>query len=194
MSGKRRVRVGGRGGALLCLAVFLGGSGVLRFSDGAGAAIARELAAVQDGAAGAPACTADEDIAMILAALDERERKLDEREAAIEARLATLAEAEAEIELNMARLVEAEAELAQTMAQADEAAEADLGRLTAVYESMKPKDAALLFSQMDVGFAAGFLGRMRPEAAAEIMAGLPPEVAYSVSVVLAGRNANAPTE
>ena len=78
------------------------------------------------------------------------------------------------------------------MAYADTAAEGDLARLTAVYENMKPKDAAALFEEMDPDFAAGFLGRMRADSAAGIMAGLSPPVAYSVSVLLAGRNANVP--
>jgi flagellar motility protein MotE (MotC chaperone) len=45
---------------------------------------------------------------------------------------------------------------------------------------------------MDPDFAAGFLGRMRPAAAAGIMAGLSPQKAYTISVLLAGRNAQAP--
>jgi flagellar motility protein MotE (MotC chaperone) len=43
-------------------------------------------------------------------------------------------------------------------------------------------------------FAAGFMARMRPDAAAAIMAGLEPATAYSISVVIAGRNARVPTE
>jgi len=41
-------------------------------------------------------------------------------------------------------------------------------------------------------FAAGFLSRMQPAAAAAIMAGMTPEQAYSISVLIAGRNAMAP--
>ena len=52
--------------------------------------------------------------------------------------------------------------------------------------------AALMFAVMDADFAAGFLARMKPEAAAAIMAGLDPKVAYTISAVLAGRNARAP--
>jgi flagellar motility protein MotE (MotC chaperone) len=48
-----------------------------------------------------------------------------------------------------------------------------------------------LFERMSPDFAAGFLGRMRPEAAAAIMSGLPPELGYSISVLLASRNADA---
>ncbi|MEP4475030.1 MAG: hypothetical protein ABJ024_08265, partial [Lentilitoribacter sp.] len=78
------------------------------------------------------------------------------------------------------------------MALANTAAEDDLVRLTAVYENMKPKDASALFEQMEPGFAAGFLGRMRADAAAGILSGLSPQVAYSISVILAGRNADIP--
>jgi len=84
--------------------------------------------------------------------------------------------------------------LRETIALAESASDNDLDRLTKVYESMKPKQAAALFEQMNPNFAAGFLGRMRPEAAAMIMAGLSPEAAHSFSVVLAGRNANVPRE
>jgi flagellar motility protein MotE (MotC chaperone) len=47
---------------------------------------------------------------------------------------------------------------------------------------------------MSPEFAAGFLGRMAPEAAAAILSGMSAEAAYGISVIVAGRNANAPTE
>ena len=84
-----------------------------------------------------------------------------------------------------------EDELKATLALADGAAEADIERLTAVYQAMKPKDAAALFETMAPEFAAGFLGRMPPEAAAAILSGMSPEAAYGVSVIVAGRNAGA---
>jgi flagellar motility protein MotE (MotC chaperone) len=87
-----------------------------------------------------------------------------------------------------------EAELQATLALADGAAEADLDRLTAVYQAMKPKDAAALFETMSPEFAAGFLGRMPPESAAAILSGMSAESAYGVSVIVAGRNAGAPKD
>jgi flagellar motility protein MotE (MotC chaperone) len=78
------------------------------------------------------------------------------------------------------------------LALADGAAEDDLVRLTAVYEAMKPADAAALFQTMAPEFAAGFLGRMRAEAAAAVISGMTPESAYSISVLIAGRNALVP--
>jgi flagellar motility protein MotE (MotC chaperone) len=87
-----------------------------------------------------------------------------------------------------------EARLRETLALADGAAEADIERLTAVYQAMKPKDAAALFEAMSPEFASGFLGRMAPESAAAILSGMSAEAAYGISVIVAGRNAGAPTE
>ena len=128
----------------------------------------------------------------LIEALQAREARITQQERQIELRAKTLRVADDEITKRLEKLETAENALRDTLALADGAAEDDLTRLTAVYESMKPKDTAALFETMEPGFAAGFLGRMRPEIAANVMAGLSPEVAYSISVILAGRNAKAP--
>ncbi len=130
----------------------------------------------------------------LLAALQAREAVLAEREEQLRDRMLALRTAEEEIEEKIQRLEQAEAELSATIAIADSAADSDLAQLTTVYENMKPKEAADLFAQMPPQFAAGFLGMMRPDAAALIMTELEPEVAYSFSVVLAGRNADVPSD
>lgn len=132
------------------------------------------------------------EISELITALTEREAQVVEREKQLKMRLRALSIADAEIEKRLQFLTETEQELRATLSLADEASEKDLLRLTAVYESMKPKDAAALFEEMEPNFAAGFLGRMRPDVAASVMAGLTPQAAYSISVILAGRNANAP--
>ena len=78
------------------------------------------------------------------------------------------------------------------IAVSDSAAETDLDRLTRVYETMPPEQAAAVFEQMQPSFAAGFLSRMSPAASATLMAALPPEQAYAVSVIIATRNSAAP--
>lgn len=187
-----------RGGrhTLLILAGLLVGSGMLRLGLGAGEAIARE-GAPEDSAMSNQAglvCEPPPDIAAVLDALQEREDRLATAEAAFENRMQALRVAEEEIQKDLEDLTRAEIALSETLALADRAAEDDLARLTSVYENMKPKEAAELFATMDPEFAAGFLGRMRPEAAAGIFAGLDPDTAYSISAILAGRNANVPTE
>ena len=187
MSGRFRPR--GRG-ALLMLALLLATSGVMRLGAGLGGARARAPEKPSDGA---PLDCPDPPLALA-EALKEREAQVREQEKALAERQAAMDAASAELEKRLAELTAAEAELSDTIARADGAAEGDLGRLTAVYESMKPKDAAALFEAMAPEFAAGFIGRMRPDAAAAVMSGMSAEAAYSVSVLLAGRNALAPTE
>lgn len=182
-------------GVLWMIALMFALSGLLRIGAHPGLAIASGFAnAVSDAQPpGDEACPQSPDIAEVLALLETREVVVSEREVAVADRIQALSVAEAQISRNMAALEEAEASLEATMALASTAAEEDLLRLTTVYENMKPKEAAPLFSAMDPQFAAGFLGRMRPAAAAAIMAKLDPEAAYSISVLLAGRNAAAPT-
>ena len=114
------------------------------------------------------------------------------REQQIAERLKALDLADRDVSEKLIRLAEVEERLRGTLALADSASEDDITQLVSVYEAMKPKDAALLFEEMIPEFAAGFLGRMRPEAAAGILAGLTPQTAYSLSVILAGRNASVP--
>ena len=192
---KKRGRPGR--GALWLIAALLLASGGLRLATGTGSALAKsveEMRAANSEQSEALECQAPQDIAHVLTALNTRRDTLDKREAALADRLAALSLAEQEIEKNMRALEAAETRLSATLSLADEAAEGDLTRLTAVYENMKPKEAAALFEEMAPDFAAGFLGRMRPDSAAAVMAGLNPQSAYSISVVLAGRNANVPTE
>ena len=190
-------RTAGRG-TLWAIALLLATSGLLRLNGSIGTALAQEVEKMtnHEEAPAAPepqSCPAESDITAVLNRLKERERQLDAREGVLADRAQALAVAEAEVKENLDALTRAEASLKSTMAMAETAAEDDLSRLTAVYENMKAKEAAALFETMDPQFAAGFLGRMRPEAAAAIMAGLKPETAYTISVVLAGRNANVPT-
>jgi flagellar motility protein MotE (MotC chaperone) len=199
---KTRRRIPARG-VLWLIALLLMASGVVRIGGGTGAALAREVLAGAEtpgvdthggeDTLTEASCAPPPDIAAILAQIQTREARVKAREAAMAEREQALHVAETTIAENLKALVAAETDLKATLALADSAAENDLARLTAVYENMKPKEASPLFAAMDPQFAAGFLARMRPDAAAAIMAGLEPEAAYTISVVLAGRNANVPT-
>ena len=188
-------------GVLAVIGGLLIASAVARLAVQAGAAFALEPSGDQAGQPAAKhdaqdplSCAAEEDIAPILEALRQREERVATREEAIQARMQALSVAEAEIERKLVAMEEAEQKLRATLATAQSAAEDDVERLTQVYATMKPKQAAILFEEMDPEFAAGFLARMRPDAAAAIMAGLTPQKAYTISVMLAGRNAGAPRQ
>lgn len=192
--GSRRKARRPRRGALFVIAALLAASGVLRVGLGASHALAE--ASVPEAALTAPeqVCKPDGGAMAMLEDLKTREERLARREAEIADQSQAITVAKAEIEERLTELVAAEKRLARTLTLADEAAGEDVARLVAVYEKMKPKDAASLFGEMDADFAAGFLARMEPEAAAAVMAGLEPKDAYTISVVLAGRNAAAPKE
>ena len=193
----KRKRRGTMRGALVLIATLMLGSALLRIGENAGQAFAlasdkMEVSALDP--APQATCKTPDDLKAMLTAFQDREARLQSREEAMRNRMHALQIADEEIERKMAALTAAETELRETIALAETAAEDDLIRLTKVYETMKPKQAAALFQEMTPEFAAGFLGRMRPEAAAEIMAGLSPEAAHTFSVVLAGRNADVPRE
>lgn len=189
-----------KAGALFWVSILLFGSAFLRIGFQAGPVIARESAEVMSAqdrtSARMPASqkAAANELGPLLQALQQREQTLSVREQQIEDRMKALEIADLAIERKLAALHEAEETLSDTLALAQGASEGDLSKLTDVYQKMKPKDSAALFETMDPGFAAGFLARMRSDSAAGIMAELSPEAAYSISVILAGRNAAVPTE
>jgi flagellar motility protein MotE (MotC chaperone) len=195
---QKKRRRSGRGALFILAAVFMMSAGA-RLMSGTGAAIARELS--QSGVtetlkvnAEGGVCETDAETALLMASLSKREDRIFEDEKMLSRQMKALDLARLEFTKNIAELQDAEQRLAATMTIASSAARDDLDKLTAVYESMKPKDASALFEQMSPDFAAGFLGRMRSDAAASVLAGLKPETAYTISVILAGRNANAPRE
>ncbi len=134
----------------------------------------------------------DRAAAELLIEVTRREEALHQREASVIEREQALRDTAAQLEAQLATLLEAERALAATMALADRAAEDDIGRMVAVFESMKADEAALVFTEMDPDFAAGFLARLPPNSAAAIMAGLDPSHAYHLSAIVAGRNALVP--
>jgi flagellar motility protein MotE (MotC chaperone) len=179
-------------GTLFIVAMLFAASGALRLGSGVGSALARAETAPE--VAAAEGVTSCEPPAALAEALSLREDRLAVRETALNDRQAALQLADQAISDRLTQLEAMETRLRETLALADGAAEADIDRLTAVYQAMKPKDAAALFEAMSPEFAAGFLGRMAPDSAAAILSGMSAEAAYGISVIVAGRNAGAPTE
>lgn len=207
MSRKKRMipRVGRS--SLSIIACLLIGSGLIRIAAGADEAWAKAeehfqkppavaMSQVEEhpAVASTQVCKTEEDLKAMLVAFEDREQQLKRREERIQERMEALALADREITVRVQEMERIEQELSRTLAIADQAAERDIDKLVTVYENMKPKDAAALFEEMAPNFAAGFLAKMQPEAAAGVMAGLSPNAAYTISVVLAGRNAEGPKE
>ncbi|MBW7920960.1 MAG: hypothetical protein H3C51_02545 [Rubellimicrobium sp.] len=187
MRARRRLRRLSVPGAIICLLLM---SALLRIGGIAG--MAQALGHDPGDGDAAPSAAAAEGTSALLDAFRARESRLEAREARVTDHEQALARASAEVEDRLAALQAAEQALAAMVALADRAAADDLARLTAVYENMRPQEAAALFETMDPAFGAGFLGLMDPVAAAAIMGRLTPATAYSISAVLAGRNSSAP--
>lgn len=175
--------------SIMVIAALFAASAAIRFGDGIGHAFA--VASPPPGTSD-PACVNESGTMELLKQVQERERRVSEREGLLADRSQAIGLAEKRMEERLAALVLAEQKLAETVTIADKAADEDVARLVTVYENMKPKEAAPLFSAMTPDFAAGFLAKMRPEASAAVMANLEPQVAYTISVIMAGRNAGAP--
>ena len=125
----------------------------------------------------------------MLAAIQAREAELLEREDAYAERMKSLEAVETRVEERMAMLDQMNDRLSTAMAAIEAESDQDITHLAAMYENMKPAEASKIFNQMDPSFAAGFLRIMNSTNAGMIMAGMEPEKAYSISVVLANRNA-----
>ena len=116
-------------------------------------------------------------------------------QSALQARSADLQQREIDLRAREADLRRQADELSALQAAVEERwdkmtvnAEADLEHLTDMYSAMKPDQAALIFDQMDPGFAAGFLRLMNSDQAGLILAGMQSDKAYVVSVQMANRN------
>lgn len=185
-----------RPGGLAMLAMFLGVAGLIRIGLGVTVAMAQE----ESGTPPTPplateaACITGPGLEKMVADLKDRAAQLSARETVAMQREQSLTLAQSRVDEKLAELKVAQETLSATIAEADHAADKDVSSLVAMYEAMKPKDAARLFAEMQPDFAAGFIVKMKPELAAAVLAGLEPAQAYSISAVLAGRNANAPTD
>lgn len=190
------------GRVLATVAILLVLSSVVRIGLGATTALAKAeerahampMASPEPGQDAPQALPEEAPTNALLQALRAREAAIAEREAKLAEDIENLQKMQGDVSEKIAQLQQAEQALRETMALAESAADKDLTHLVAMYEAMKPKDAAELFETMNPEFAAGFMGRMQPTAAAGILAGLSPGAAYSISVILAGRNMSAPTE
>ena len=128
----------------------------------------------------------------VIAELKRQRELLDERKAKIEAREQQLQAIERRLSDRLKQLKAERERLAKTASTVHDAAGKDVRRLSEIYGSMKPKQAAQIFNQMAPSFAAGFLTEMRPDAAALIMANMEADKAYAVSLLIAGRNVKSP--
>jgi len=118
----------------------------------------------------------------------ERERALDLREQAIKASEKRLKN---DVESQQQQQAKTDAPAAAA-AKGEKAEEVDeeaqtLDQLARIYQSMKPKQAAPVFEQLDIDVQLAVARRMRERSTAQILAAMTPEGAARLSMALAGK-------
>ncbi len=121
----------------------------------------------------------------LLERLGERRDELDRLEKELEMRTALIEAAEKRLEERTAALSALEAKINALVDEKKSAEKQQFVALVAMYETMKPKEAALIFDQMDLGVLMQIARAMNPRKMAPIMAKMNPEKAKNLTSGLA---------
>ena len=124
----------------------------------------------------------------ILQKLSARREELERRSLELEQREVLLTAAEAKIEERIQELKTLQANIEGMIEQRDEKQEAQLRSLVKIYESMKPKEAARIFEELDMAVLLEVIDRMKERKSAPILAKMNPDKAKEVTVELADRH------
>ena len=102
--------------------------------------------------------------------LAQRREELDVRERAIEQRAGVLKAAEAQIDMKIAKLKELETSIKDLIGVYDERERDRLNNLVKIYSTMKPKEAARLFNDMEMPLLVRVFEQMKESKSAPILA------------------------
>ncbi|MBL4615569.1 MAG: hypothetical protein JKY27_11940 [Magnetovibrio sp.] len=120
----------------------------------------------------------------LLQKLAERRVEIDARARELETRQALLAAAESRIERKIQDFIALQATIESLIKTYDEQQDTKLLSLVKIYESMKPKDAARIFEELDMDVLLQVAERMKERSLAPIMAKMNPQRARDVTVEL----------
>lgn len=164
-------------------------------ADGAAKPVDRQLAAAE-GEAAKRADSGDTKVdpfalgksqIELLQSLSERRKELDARERAIEQREGLLAAAEHRIESKIDELKAVKAEIEGLIKKYDEQEEQQIAGLVKIYETMKPKDAARIFNELDMDVLLEVFERMKSSKTAPVLADMDPIRAKEITTRIAER-------
>lgn len=127
----------------------------------------------------------------ILASLAERRKQLEARARELELRENLIRVAEDRVEVRIKELKAIEQRIESQLSKRDQEQEAEYEKLVSLYAKMKPKDAARIFEQMDVGVLARLIRRMNARTVSPIMAEMDPVMAKRVSMEIASSSEKA---
>ncbi len=121
----------------------------------------------------------------LLLDLRRRRQLLDHRAAALTARESLLAAAERRLDQRIAQLKALEAKLGAEQAARTRRDDAAWTGLVALYQTMKPRQAAKIFDKLDMSVLLAVVDRMQTRRAAAILAAMQPDRAREVTDRLA---------
>jgi len=150
---------------------------------GARPAVPTQIQSAPPSAPAAPAITDGEKT--VLQELRQRSRELDAREQAVTAREAVLAAAEHKLDQRVAELQALQKNLEALEAARQQRQDASWQGLVKLYASMKPRDAATIFNDLDTPVLLEVVDRMNERKAAAILAAMQPDRAREVTEKLA---------
>ncbi|HRO15266.1 MAG TPA: hypothetical protein PLL33_09525, partial [Paracoccus sp. (in: a-proteobacteria)] len=98
-----------------------------------------------------------------------------------------IAAAEARLKTRLVELREAKKALADSRSGQQAGTDRGIGRLIAIYDAMKPAEAARVMTALPPDFAAEILARVQPETGARIIAAIEPAQAAMLTAHLGAR-------
>ena len=133
-----------------------------------------------------PFSMTDEEVEL-LQSLSARREQLEAREREFEQREVLLLAAERRIDEKIVELGKLQNTIEGLIVQHDEQGDKQMTSLVKIYESMKPKDAARIFEELDMVVLLDVVERMKERKTAPILASMNPKRAKEITLELAQR-------
>lgn len=140
----------------------------------------------------APAATAPSATDAMAAGLRARREALEDRERAIATREALLAVAEQRLAARLAELTALQGRLEQADVDAREREESHWRTMAKLYETMRPREAAAVFNELDLPVLVQVVERMNDRKAAPVLGAMLPDRVRQLTVELARLRAARP--
>lgn len=123
----------------------------------------------------------------VLGRLQDRRQELENRNRQLDMRESLIKAAEKRLEAKVEELKELEARVKAATGARDKAEAQRFGTIVAMYENMKPKEAARIFDRLDLKILVDVTTQINPRKMSEILAQMTPEAAERLTVELASR-------
>jgi flagellar motility protein MotE (MotC chaperone) len=123
----------------------------------------------------------------VLERLRDRDQELATRSRELDMRESLIRAAEKRLEAKVNELKDTEARINVATGNRDKAEAARFNGIVAMYENMKPKEAARIFDRLDLNILVDVTTRINPRKMSDILAQMAPDAAERLTVELANR-------